>query len=464
MNILKICTTIAISTFILTTISFVNISKACDGTCNTCKTSDISSPVTVSGGDTYCIDATGQGTLTINSGITLDGNATLKIFGGSGDEVVMNSFFTYNNFNNRIEINGRFEVDHDFQYERVAIENYNHFIVNGRIQPNNNGTPSLKNFSNSTIEANTVSINEGDFINNGTFDVTNNIDLNSGGTMQNGGTIKSGDELTVASSANLDLTGGIIDVADFTLNGGTITSNGGGGDCGAILVQNTTTIFAGSQVNSGDVELTDGDGTIETNHCGDCGALSITGSNSCSQTLPVEWYYFAGENTQKGNTLRWATIKEVNNDYYVIERSEDGKNFYAIAREEGAGTSFNKNTYRFTDAEAQTGYYYRVKQVDYDGAASHTKVIYVASPGQPGHVKVFPNPAHDHLHISVDKNTRTVQWINTFGKIEREENLSGKQPGSYQYRFNIGDMPAGIYNLKIGFQDNSVINKKVIVK
>ena len=100
------------------------------------------------------------------------------------------------------------------------------------------------------------------------------------------------------------------------------------------------------------------------------------GSTDNSNPLPVSFLYFAGATNGVEHKLSWATASETNNDYFQLERSLDGRFFQVIARIEGAGNSVTQNDYSYLDKVAPAGrVYYRLKQVDFDGAFDYAQEI-----------------------------------------------------------------------------------------
>lgn len=96
------------------------------------------------------------------------------------------------------------------------------------------------------------------------------------------------------------------------------------------------------------------------------------------EVLPIELSYFKGYPKDCVNELQWATSSELDNAYFEIEYSEDGKNFIAVERILGAGTSLNPQYYSFTHEFAFSSLlYYRLKQVDFDGKYSFSQVIVI---------------------------------------------------------------------------------------
>jgi hypothetical protein len=118
--------------------------------------------------------------------------------------------------------------------------------------------------------------------------------------------------------------------------------------------------------------------------------------------LPVELVQFSGKHVTAGNLLTWSTASELNNDYFILERSTNGVEFVGIARIEGMGTVSTTTDYSFLDTEAQPGIsYYRLKQTDFDGTTITTPVIAVEWKLAHDAFQVYPNPAIDMITIAL---------------------------------------------------------------
>ncbi|MEM6700492.1 MAG: collagen-binding domain-containing protein, partial [Bacteroidota bacterium] len=92
--------------------------------------------------------------------------------------------------------------------------------------------------------------------------------------------------------------------------------------------------------------------------------------------LPVELLSFKAVADKGYVMLKWLTTSEVENSHFNLERSEDSKTFKSIARVEGNGTTLELSEYHFEDRKVIIGntYYYRLKQVDFDGAISYSEI------------------------------------------------------------------------------------------
>jgi len=100
-----------------------------------------------------------------------------------------------------------------------------------------------------------------------------------------------------------------------------------------------------------------------------CSATYTSDPLQCDK-LPVELLSFEGEVQENGNYLKWITATEINNDYFTLERSNDGgQNFAKIGNAiKGAGTTPSQNKYDLLDREAPAGTsIYKLSQTDFDG-------------------------------------------------------------------------------------------------
>ena len=140
-----------------------------------------------------------------------------------------------------------------------------------------------------------------------------------------------------------------------------------GGSCvdyGSTGSQNTYVILFGS---SDEIAITICDGSS--------GIVSICELCAVTPALPVEISFFNLERKENKIELIWETLSEVNNDGFFIQRSKDGVLWEDIGFEKGIGTSNEVNRYNFNDEDITIArVYYRLKQVDFDGAYSYSDV------------------------------------------------------------------------------------------
>lgn len=92
--------------------------------------------------------------------------------------------------------------------------------------------------------------------------------------------------------------------------------------------------------------------------------------------LPIELVSFEGSYIGNLNQLKWITATEINNDYFILERSEDGLNWKEIGIIDGSGNSNQNKSYYFNDKDFKNILnYYRLTQVDYNSNYKTSNLI-----------------------------------------------------------------------------------------
>jgi hypothetical protein len=120
---------------------------------------------------------------------------------------------------------------------------------------------------------------------------------------------------------------------------------------------------------------------------------------TASVALPIELLSFKAKLKNNVVELHWKTATEINNDYFVIERSIDGKTWESMDTIKGAGNSSNVLNYANNDDNPLSGTsYYRLKQVDFDKNFSYSDIAVVNFDG----IKIidlFPNPSEGSFNL-----------------------------------------------------------------
>jgi hypothetical protein len=95
--------------------------------------------------------------------------------------------------------------------------------------------------------------------------------------------------------------------------------------------------------------------------------------------LPVTLSQFKAVKKSTHNEITWRTETELNNDYFILERSVDGVLWSEIAKVDGNGNSLIPINYKWEDKEYKDNSlnYYILKQVDFNGESSYYEIKYV---------------------------------------------------------------------------------------
>ncbi len=175
--------------------------------------------------------------------------------------------------------------------------------------------------------------------------------------------------------------------------------------------------------------------------------------------LPIELLYFTAEPSGEVVICKWETASETNNDYFDVERSKDGYEFEPIGRVKGygAGISSESLKYSIIDKElCEDIRYYRLKQVDIDGAFSYSKPVAIDCKRSNG-IELYPNPADNSITYQFYYRENTDLVLNIMdisGRIVRHEKIT-VQKGINLLHALIDDLAAGAYTLRITGTDNS---------
>ena len=136
--------------------------------------------------------------------------------------------------------------------------------------------------------------------------------------------------------------------------------------------------------------------------------------------LPVELTHFKPECEDNTVTIEWTTAAEINNDYFVIEKSLDGTTWIAVDSIDGAGNSFVEQNYTYQiKNHVYEITYFRLKQVDYDNTTSYSDVEPCACSGLEI-TDVYPNPSQGEVNYVVQSNqagTITLTITDARGKL-----------------------------------------------
>ncbi len=185
--------------------------------------------------------------------------------------------------------------------------------------------------------------------------------------------------------------------------------------------------------------------------------------------LPVEFIEFSGYQQKNAALLSWSTTQETENSGFSVERSMDGQHFTEIGWVNGAGESNSRKDYSHKDSDVRpgNGYYYRLRQVDFDGAFAYSELVYVyidgeGAPGRNDHF--YPNPAvagKSQLDLTVSSES---DWVMTVF------DAAGRSVLENQYRLVAGrntidlDLAAqndGAYLVRIVGPDETIVRRVV---
>ena len=207
---------------------------------------------------------------------------------------------------------------------------------------------------------------------------------------------------------------------------------------------------AGLSITSGSIVV----GNISTTHIPMNQTRYVTiGSASADTPLPIELIDFkaAANDNSHHVDLTWSTSSETNNDFFTVEKSIDYDDWIEAIIVPGAGDSDQRIDYQAVDKNPFPGLsYYRLKQTDYDGTFSFSKIVYVTFDDFPEERILFPNPAVDEVWISgISEDLHSIRILSIDGRdLSNIVWIKARQAGSVA--LDITKLPVGLYSIVLG--------------
>jgi len=211
-----------------------------------------------------------------------------------------------------------------------------------------------------------------------------------------------------------------------------------------------------------DPALQSGDYTVTVTGQNGCeGIQTITiDENNCA-ALPVEFLSFNARKSGEEVELKWATSSEINNDFFDVQRSYDGREFRSIGEVKGNGTVFSTSEYKFMDKAPQEANYYRLMQVDMDGTESFSDIRFIAfgSDADAKERSVFPNPFTSELTLELGQpGLYHVEMYKSTGEVVKRINIVNGQS------LTLNDLSSGSYIIKAFDAAGNEIFVETVVK
>lgn len=190
--------------------------------------------------------------------------------------------------------------------------------------------------------------------------------------------------------------------------------------------------------------------------------FSPFGIGSGTSPLPIELLSFEPTLVKNQVKLEWATATEINNDYFVIERSSDLNNWLTINQTNGVGNSLSIVEYLAFDETPLNGIaYYRLKQVDVDGTFSYSDIKTIES-NDSNAISYYPNPVFDDFLFLIlnDETVNSVEIYNSLNNLVKEVVINEYTD---LIKIDVSDLQPQVYLLKVE-SDTFVEQLSVIIK
>lgn len=187
-------------------------------------------------------------------------------------------------------------------------------------------------------------------------------------------------------------------------------------------------------------------------------------------TVPVELTAFYGSLINNKVILEWITSTESNNLGFEVERKSDNSNYQTIGFVNGNGSSSNRITYNFTDQDLNHNrYYYRIKQIDFDGTFKYSDEIFVDIPFLSDFIlhPNFPNPFNPSTSIRFTVPVQSNVKITLIDILGREIAVlfnEVTEAGTKEIQMNGTSLSSGNYFVRMVAGNIQKIQKIALIK
>jgi len=171
------------------------------------------------------------------------------------------------------------------------------------------------------------------------------------------------------------------------------------------------------------------------------------GADCQAALLPIELLDFLVVNKEDKVYLKWISAIEINNQAYFVERSSDAFEWKVLHEVHGQGNSNDYQQYTYQDNLPLPGIsYYRLRQMDFDGSMSFSKVkrVHIRS----SNISLFPNPVSDYIYYNIEDPDQKyyIKMYDQTGSCVYSVTIP--DPNSAFHRMNVTYLPSGVYVLK----------------
>lgn len=191
--------------------------------------------------------------------------------------------------------------------------------------------------------------------------------------------------------------------------------------------------------------------------------------------VPVELTDFTLENINGEVIIKWQTATETNNSGFEVQRNEKLNHASQLEWEkvtfvDGRGTTAEVTNYICSDKVEKPGtYFYRLKQIDFDGTMSYSQEIEVDvnGPAKFALLQNYPNPFNPSTTIRFTLPVITdlvIAVYNSLGEKVSDLFKGEMEVGYHEVKFDASNLSSGVYFYRFESKEFVDVKKMVLTK
>ena len=185
-----------------------------------------------------------------------------------------------------------------------------------------------------------------------------------------------------------------------------------------------------------------------------------------STALPLQLVSFKGVLADNASTLWWNTEND-ELDYFIVERSFDGKVFADIKKVSSLGSGSNKYSWNDIDLQEHTKIYYRLKFVDKDGQANYSNILELKKESIKSTITLYPNPAKKYFVLNFESNNENkvnIQITDITGRVVKTIVTTAGKGDNNITVYDIYKITKGTYLVNVLMGNELLGTQKLIVQ
>jgi len=172
----------------------------------------------------------------------------------------------------------------------------------------------------------------------------------------------------------------------------------------------------------------------------------------------------ATKQSNQTTLLKWNTLSETDNSFFIIEHSVNAKDFLPIGKKLSSGNTTRGHNYNFIHANPVNGInYYRLKIVDVNGRAEYSSVRIVVFGKNDQKLTIFPNPARRKTILMLDENDGAklfIKLLDVAGRTIRQQTVMIK---NQQAELDLEGLQGGVYILTATDENGQRFSNKIMI-
>lgn len=194
-------------------------------------------------------------------------------------------------------------------------------------------------------------------------------------------------------------------------------------------------------------------------------------SNPEHIVVPVELISFNASANGTDVILEWKTASETNNLGWDVEAKTTGGSWEKIGFVQGIGSSIDINSYIYTDSRNKYTdvYYYRIRQLDYDGSYSYSQSLLVKVNQVHTFMLVdnYPNPFNPSTTILFELPVKQNVLLEVYDVLGNQIKVlinEKMEAGRHKVVADFSNLPSGVYIYRIISGTYSDAKRMILLK